>query len=201
MLLSALPAEAQWNSRGGSAEALSSWPEPTSFNSAGIHFQASDTTLPEPKSVMFKSLMLPGWGQVVNRQAWKVPIVYGLIGGLAGYSVYLTKQYHDYRAAYYNLNPNTPDDFRFGQTPSYIPTTANLESLRFTRDGLRNRRDLIYVAVGLAYGLNAIDAYVFAHMRSFDVSEDLSMRTTIEPGLTAFATPGVTLSVQLFRKR
>ena len=48
----------------------------------------SDSTKPEypnPKSVVRKSLIIPGWGQVVNKQAWKVPIVYGLIGGLGYY--------------------------------------------------------------------------------------------------------------------
>lgn len=149
---------------------------------------------------MFRSAMVPGWGQIVNRQAWKVPVVYGLLGGLTGYSIYLTRRYHGYRAAYYNLNPESPDDFRFGPTPDYISPTANLESLRSSRDLLRNRRDLIYVTIALAYGLNIVDAYVFAHMRSFDVSEDLSMRTTIKPGLTPIATPGLTLSVELIRK-
>ncbi len=151
-------------------------------------------------SVMYKSLMIPGWGQITNKQAWKVPIVYGLLGGLAWYSVRLTKQYHDYRAAYYNLNEETPNDFKFGPTPDYLASVNNLESLKFNRDALRNRRDFIYIAIGLAYGLNVVDAYVFAHMRSFDVSEDLSMRTRISPSVLAEGSPGVTLSIELFNK-
>jgi hypothetical protein len=128
---------------------------------------------PEPKMVLRRSLMIPGWGQVTNKQAWKVPIVYGLLGGLTYYSIYLQKSYNDYRAAYYNLNPNTPDDNRFGPTPGYISPNSNLSSLRETRNFYRNRRDLVYVFIGLSYALNAIDAYVFAHLRPFDVSDDL----------------------------
>ncbi len=154
--------------------------------------------LPDPMDVMYRSLMIPGWGQITNKQAWKVPIVYGLLGGLAYYSIYLTKRYHDYRAAYYNLNPNTPDDQRFGPTPSYIPVDANLESLRLDRNFLRNRRDFVYITIGIAYGLNVIDAYVFAHMRSFDVSEDLSLRTRIAPSVNSGGIPGVTVSLELF---
>lgn len=157
--------------------------------------------LPDPKSVMYKSMIIPGWGQIVNRQAWKVPIVYGLLGGLTYYSIYLTQKYHDYRAAYYNLNPQQPNkDFRFGPTPSYISEDANLNQLKSIRNTYRNRRDLVYVGIVLAYGLNIIDAYVFAHMRSFDVSRDLSVRTRVQPGITDQAAPGLTLSIDFITK-
>ena len=120
---------------------------------------------PDPKSVLYKSLIIPGWGQIVNKQAWKVPIIYGLLGGLTGYSIFLTQKYHDYRAAYYNLSGNpAPTDMRFGPTPSYIPPNANISSLRSNRDNFRNRRDFIYVTIVLAYGLNAIDALSLIHI-------------------------------------
>lgn len=163
----------------------------------------SDTTIagevyPDPKSVLYKSLFIPGWGQIINKQAWKVPIIYGLLAGLTGYSIYLTKKYHDYRAAYYNQHPEIPgDDMRFGSTPAYLEG-ANLSSLRSNRDFLHNRRDFIYITIALAYGLNAIDAYIFAHLRSFDVSEDLSMRATMKPQILAYSSPGFTLSFELF---
>lgn len=161
---------------------------------------SENNVLPNPKDVMFKSLLIPGWGQITNRQAWKVPIVYGLLGGLSWYSIFLNKKYHDYRAAFYNLNEQTPDDFKFGQTPAYLSSVTSLESLRTNRNFFRNRRDFIYITVGLAYGLNVIDAYVFAHMRSFDVSENLSVRTSVEPAILAKGSPGFTLSLQLFKQ-
>lgn len=136
---------------------------------------------PDPKKVLYRSLIIPGWGQITNKQAWKVPIVYGLLGGLSYYSIWLHESYKDYRAAYYNLNPNTPDDFKFGPTPDYISNNTDLNSLRENRNFYRNRRDFIFITIGLAYALNAIDAYVFAHLRSFDVSDDLSMRTGVKP--------------------
>jgi len=148
-----------------------------------ITFYYSDSSevnkFPNPKMVLRRSLIIPGWGQITNKQAWKVPIVYGLIGGLGYYSVYLTKQYHDYRAAYYNsFDSNT--DLRFGPTPERLigQTAAGLKS---NRDFLRNRRDFIYVTIFLSYVLNAVDAYVFAHLRSFDVSDDLSMNRKFKP--------------------
>lgn len=138
-------------------------------------------------------MIIPGWGQITNRQVWKVPIVYGLLGGLTYYSVYLTKQYHDYRAAYYNLSNS---DFRFGPTPSHLVGVSQ-GSLESNRNFLRNRRDFIYVTIGLAYVLNVVDAYVFAHLRSFDVSDDLSMNTRIKPTMIPVATLGEVPSVSI----
>lgn len=157
---------------------------------------------PDPKSVLRKSLIIPGWGQVTNKQVWKVPLVYGLLGGLVYYSTDLTKQYHDYRAAYYNsFEENT--DFRFGATPDYL-AGANVSSLKSNRNFLRNRRDFIYITIGLAYILNAVDAYVFAHLRSFDVSDDLSMNASIKPGFVASGAseiiPSVALSISFSKK-
>ena len=152
--------------------------ERNSFNYS-LSADTAETQYPDPKLVVRRSLIVPGWGQVTNRQTWKVPIVYGLLGGLGYYSVYLTKQYHDYRAAYYNsFDSNT--DMRFGATPGYLEG-QNVSSLKSNRDFLRNRRDFIYVTIFLSYVLNAVDAYVFAHLRPFDVSDDLSMNRTFKP--------------------
>jgi hypothetical protein len=58
----------------------------------------------------------------------------------------------------------------------------------------------MFVVLVLAHGLNAVDAYVFAHMRSFDVSDDLTARAAISPDLLASSAPGIKLSFQLNRK-
>lgn len=145
------------------------------------NYQADSLTsqFPNPKFVLRRSLIIPGWGQVTNKQAWKVPIVYGLLGGLTYYSVYLTKEYHDYRAAYYN-SFTTNTDLKFGPTPVHLEG-QNAQGLKSNRDFLRNRRDFIYITIFLAYALNAVDAYVFAHLRPFDVSDDLSMNREFIP--------------------
>lgn len=169
----------------GLAQNLSSY-QTFAPSTALIKTTTADTlngeVFPDPKKVLRRSLILPGWGQVTNKQAWKVPIVYGILGGLVYYSIDTHNQYSDYKAAFYNLNPDTPDDQRFGPTPDYINENANLSSLRDNRNFYRNRRDLTFVMVGLAYALNVIDAYVFAHLRPFDVSDDLSLNTKIAPG-------------------
>ncbi|MEX0639028.1 MAG: DUF5683 domain-containing protein [Balneolaceae bacterium] len=156
---------------------------------------------PDPARVMYRSMIVPGWGQVINRQAWKIPVIYGMIGGLIWYSVELTEQYHDYRAAYYNESRGEESDFRFGPTPSHISDTVGQEQLREIRNGYRNRRDLMILVTGVAYGLNVLDAYVFAHMRSFDVSDDLSATATLSPAMVAGRAPGFHLNIRLQRNQ
>jgi len=145
---------------------------------------AEQDTVPHPQGVMIRSLILPGWGQYTNRQPWKIPIVYGLIGGLIYYTYYADTRYRGYRAAFYNT---FEDDFQFGPTPPWIDPGASPDFLRNNRNFFRNRRDFLIIATVLAYGLNAIDAYVFAHMRDFDVSDDLSQRG-LSVGSSTFVT-------------
>jgi len=191
--------------------AQSSYNKYTFFHSSLSEITYSDTTgseenfssFPEPKQVLFKSLMIPGWGQIQNKQIWKVPIIYGLLGGLTYYSITLTKDYHDYRAAFYNETRGEETDFRFGRTPPQL-VGENTERLRSKRNTLRNRRDLSYIFIALGYALNAIDAYVYAHLRTFDVSDDLSMNANIKPDFISLpmtsVTPALSISIKLNKR-
>ena len=159
-------------------------------------------SLPAPKSVMLKSAMVPGWGQVVNEQVWKVPIVYGMLGTLVWNSVRLTKRFHDFRAAAFNaqVEGTDMDDMRFGPTPEFLQGDFSERFLRSRRDELRNNRDLMFIIIGVAYGLNVLDAYVFAHMKTFNVSDDLSLNTSISPSMVEGNNPGFTLSISLTKR-
>jgi hypothetical protein len=132
-----------------------------------------------PSRVWKRSLILPGWGQYTNKQAWKVPLVYALLGGLIWNTNRLTKQYHDYRAAVYNL---TNEDLLFGPTPAYLADQTNSAFLRNVRDNARTQRDQMILGTLLAYGLNVLDAYIYAHFRTFDVSDDLSLSPSFQQG-------------------
>lgn len=160
---------------------------------------SEESEFPSPRSVLFKSMIIPGWGQIENRQIWKVPIIYGMFVGVGVYAGYLNTQYQDYRAAYYNSNQGEDNDFRFGPTPERLQN-VNSSQLQSVRDNYRNQRDFMFVAMGLAYGLNILDAYVYAHMRSFDVSDDLSARTMIGPAIIADGRPGISLKVSIQKK-
>lgn len=166
---------------------------------AGIFSRTPRDTVPTPKKVLFRSLIIPGWGQITNKQIWKVPIIYAGLIGMSVWGVHMTKTYHDLRAAYYNSiadpSKNYHTDEKYGPTPAYL-SGQSPQKLQYLRDYYHNHRDLVFLGVGLVYGLNVLDAYVSAQLRDFDVSKDLSIRA--EPILTPVSPkPGFGLTLNL----
>lgn len=154
---------------------------------------------PDPNRVFFRSLTVPGWGQVINQQTWKVPLIAGALVGVAAYTVYLDQEYRDYRAAFYNASRPDSDE-AFGPTPPDL-LNVNINQLRSNRNTLRNRRDFMIVMFGAAYLLQGVDAYVYAHMRSFDVSDDLTIAPSIRPDVLDHQTPGITLRLDFYSRK
>lgn len=125
----------------------------------------------EPRKAAILSAILPGLGQVYNRKYWKVPIIYAGLGGF-GYMFYFNNsQYNDYRKqvrAAYDNDPATLYDTR------YSPDQLQTLKLYY-----RKYRDIAIIGLGVIYLVNIIDANVDAHLKTFDVSDNLSMN--IEP--------------------
>jgi len=142
-----------------------------------------------PKGALRRAAMLPGWGQIYNRQYYKLPIVYLAVGGIIATAIVLNSEYQLHRCAFRfiaweeeveqglaetNPFPECETDYqrlldRFGRTEL---SAFTIESLR---NNLRRNRDLSLIGIGLVYGLTLIDAYISAHLLDFDVSEDLAV--------------------------
>lgn len=158
-----------------------------------------------PRKAAIRSAILPGLGQIYNKKYWKLPIVYGALGISGGVFFYNLKNYKDTRFAYrvkYNMRlpgATAADSALFAQIkPNLQPLSE--ESLRFYRDQFR--RDIDYSALFfiLLWGLNVVDATVDAHLKSFDVSPDLSLR--IKPGYSEMAgTNGLSLVLNIGKNR
>ncbi len=121
---------------------------------------------PIPKKAALFSAMLPGAGQIYNRQYWKAPIVYAGVATSIGFLVFNTNQYRQYRSDYLaSLDP--AGDYQG------IYTTSQLQTLQ---DAYRRYLDLTVLFTALGYTIQVLDALVYAHLKNFDVSKDLSMR-------------------------
>ncbi len=140
--------------------------------------------LPSPKGALWRSLAVPGWGQVYAGQPVKTPFVVGAIGGLVGLSIYLNSRYSRYQDAYlYVVNEEIPDTTTPNPDNPYASFFQDwidsggqsATTTRSLRDNGRRNRDLALLGTGLVYALQALDAYVAAHLVDFDVSEDLSL--------------------------
>ncbi|MCB9186120.1 MAG: hypothetical protein H6601_05175 [Flavobacteriales bacterium] len=147
-----------------------------------------------PFRATIMSAALPGLGQVYNGKWWKVPIIYGGFGGLIYSSVFNDLKCRTYRDAYLiriDDDPNTTDQFEGRYSD------ANLRELV---DFYQRNRDLSLIFTGVLYALNIIDASVDAHLKDFDVSDDLTLkvRPTMQPvGPAMMPTPAVALTLRL----
>lgn len=124
----------------------------------------------------FYSAALPGLGQFYNRRYWKIPLAWAAVGtGVFVYQFNQT-QYLRYRDAFKLRNAGfTSDEFYDINGDGVGPDVSN-SALEQAQKGSQSQRDSsILIAIGL-YLLNVIDASVDAHLKPFNVNEDLSLR-------------------------
>ena len=158
----------------------------------------SATAAHPPKKAALKSALVPGLGQIYNKKIWKVPIVYGALGTSGAIFFYNLNNYQDTRFAYrvkYNMRVNRTDSALFSQIkPNLQPLPE--ESLKYYRNQFRRDIDFSVLFFIVLWGLNVVDAAVDAHLKSFDVGNDLSLR--IAPGYSeTAATHGLSLRLTI----
>jgi hypothetical protein len=135
-----------------------------------------------PRVATIRSLIFPGLGQAYNRQYWKLPLVAGAFVSLGMIANYNQVRYQKYRSFYYIVSPRTED-------PSYIPPKTvsvvyedglardlDVNQLKRINDGFRRNRDFTYIGMFVAWALNVVDANVSAHLKTFDVSDDITLQ-------------------------
>lgn len=148
---------------------------------------------PNPRKAAFLSLALPGAGQAYNKSWWKIPIVYGALGGMTWVEVQNVKQYRKLRDNYILLVDG--DD---NTNPTEAPyNQIDKTSMKAYRDQWRKYVEQTSLGLGLVYLLAAADAFVDAHLQSFDVSDDLSLRITPKAESMPMGGPVFGLGVQL----
>ncbi len=129
-----------------------------------------------PATAAYLSMALPGAGQFYNKSYWKIPLVYGGLATFTGLAIYNHNQYIRYKRSYNNI---TDDDPNTVVDPEFIRLSEN--ALKANRNLTKKYRDLNIILGILFYGLQVADAYVDAHLKGFEVTDDLTMR--IEPGI------------------
>jgi hypothetical protein len=127
----------------------------------------------EIRRITRRSAIVPGWGQINNKQAYKVPVIYGGLGFITYLFFDNLNTYRELRQAFIYMSDTIPgnDDLIPEQ---FRPLSPN--SVRFYRDQFRQNVDYSVLAFIILWGLNVVDATVFAHLRDFDVSDELSMK-------------------------
>jgi hypothetical protein len=125
-----------------------------------------------PRKATIRSAILPGWGQYYNKKYWKIPLVYGALGTCAGLFYYNLNEYQNARDAYrYKVDDDPSNDLFIKD--KFRPVDA--ESIRRYRNDVRQNVDYSILAFLVCWGLNVVDATVDGHLKSFEVSENLSL--------------------------
>lgn len=120
---------------------------------------------PRPKRAAIRSAIIPGWGQFYNgkKSYWKIPVIYGA-GGVITW--FLVNNYNTFKTSSNEYNK-----------------TGN-QSARIDRDNFRMYTEWNAMMLLGLYVLNIVDASVTAHLREFDVGENISFR--IKPYICPF---------------
>jgi hypothetical protein len=126
---------------------------------------------PNPKKAGLYSALIPGMGQIYNRQYWKVPIVYAGLA-VAGYFIADNlNNYQSYRKAYVGrINNPRPTD-------KYVDIYS-IDQLKQLQDDYDKYLNLTVLFTGIGYALHVVDAITSAHLKNFDISRDISMRVS-----------------------
>jgi hypothetical protein len=127
-----------------------------------------------PNIAIRRSAFVPGWGQATNKKYWKIPIVYGALGTTTYLFFHNVKQYKESKEAYILATDGDPSNDHLIKEPYY--TVRNQpDRIRNFRNQVRQNVDYSALFIVLFWGLNVVDAAVDAHLKTFDVSDDLSL--------------------------
>jgi hypothetical protein len=167
--------------------------------------KAKKDTVPkhDPRIATRRSAIIPGWGQAYNKQYWKIPLVYTALAIPVAAFVYNNSYYQKTKFAYEAVYAATGPAKDSSLLPLIDPSVKNLDgtplslgSYQNYRNTFRRNRDYSVLWFLIAWGVQVVDATVFAHLKQFDVSNDLSMdiNPTFNPQTR---TPALALTLSL----
>ena len=144
-----------------------------------------------PRKAAFRSAILPGLGQIYNKQYWKLPFIIGGGAVIGHYIRYQDRLYRSFRSAWLALNDTDPD------TENEF---TSLSEAAIERNAMKLRRDRDYLMIigGLFYLLQIADANIAAHLHEFQINKELSLkiRPAIHPTNLISQSLGLNLSLK-----
>ena len=139
---------------------------------AAVNYSTNEVS--NVKKATTLACICPGAGQIYNKSYWKVPFVVGGFATLIYCIDWNNRGYQRFKKAY-SLRAdydNHPEAYPNGSTDEF----GGLKNLK---DSYRRNRDLCIIITAGLYVLQIIDAHVDAHLKDYDISDDLSMN--LEP--------------------
>jgi len=155
----------------------------------------SKDTSYKPRTAIIRSAIIPGWGQITNKKYWKLPLVYGALGTTTYLFFRNIKQFNASSNAYNLAVDGDPTNDELIPQP-YYSVKNQPDRIKNFRNEVRQNADYCVLLFVFFWGLNVVDAAVDAHLKMFDVSDDLSLQ--LKPGYSPLAnTNGVSLVLRI----
>lgn len=145
----------------------------------GIETFQSQSTLDPDKAALYAAV-LPGLGQMYNKQYWKLPILYGGAIVIGHFIKYNNDFYNAFRNAY--IAETDGDDGTFNPFPQFSEEALQRNAERFKRN-----RDFMIIMGVVYYLVQIVDAHVSAHLIEFNINDDLALQPTYYPREEYFA--------------
>ena len=141
---------------------------------AALSYATNDVS--DVKKATTLSLICPGAGQFYNESYWKVPIVIGGMGSMVYVIDWNNRGYKRFKNAYSLLTDyeKNPDKYPNGSADEF-GGRYSATFLKNLRDSYRRNRDLSILLTAAVYVFQAVDAHVDAHLKDFDVSDNLTV--------------------------
>ncbi len=124
-----------------------------------------------PKAAFLRSLLLPGTGQITNRQYWKVPLIYTAAGVSIVYIRRMNIRYNDYLGYLQEMKDTNTSEIMIGGKGPY-----SKEGVTSAANTARRYRDLNIIGFAAGWLIFAVEANVAAHLKTFDMNEDISLK-------------------------
>ena len=155
---------------------------------AAVNYSTNDVSAVKKATTL--ATICPAAGQIYNKSYWKVPIVIGGFASMIYVIDWNTRGYNRFKKAYRLAYDYEQKLAEYKEDPDNIPRPEptdefkgrySAEYLKNLKNNYRRNRDLSIIITAGIYILQIVDAHVDAHLKDFDVSDDLSMR--LEPAL------------------
>lgn len=146
---------------------------------AAVNYASNDVS--SVKKATTLATICPAAGQIYNKSYWKVPIVIGGLASMAYVIDWNNRGFQRFKTAY-NLRSDfeqNPGKYPDGVSHDEFGGRYSASYLKNLRDAYRRNRDLSILLTIAVYAFQAIDAHVDAHLKDFDVSDDLTV--SLEP--------------------
>lgn len=135
-----------------------------------------------PRIATMRSALIPGWGQAYNKKYWKIPIIYGALGTTGYIFLYNLKTYKLLREAFI---ARTDLDTSHHHSIDADINKLTTESIRSNRNAYRQNVDFSVLYFLAFWAINVVDATVDAHLKSFDVNDNISFK--LKPRIDLFS--------------